>query len=152
MATFDAKRLSTLDRVVAAAAAVGLVSLFLPWYGASTAGFSVSVSGWSTSYGWFGAVLMVGAGVYLLLARADVELPKGRVGPAFVVLGASALGTVIVILRWLTLPRGHGGITGVITYSYGPRLGIVVALLVGIVQVICALSLFRASGEKTPWS
>lgn len=156
MATFDAKRLSTIDRVVVVAAAIALISLFLPWYGASTSslagGFSASVSGFSTSYGWLGGLLIVGAGIYLLLQRSQVEVPRLGAGPAVVVLGASVIGTVIVILRWVSLPRGHGGVAGVASYSYGPRIGIWLTLIVGIVQLVCALSLFRASGEKLPWS
>lgn len=156
MATFDAKRLSTIDRVVVVAAAIALISLFLPWYGASTSGlaggFSASVTGFSTSYGWLGGLLIVGAGIYLVLQRSQVEVPRLGAGPAVVVLGASAIGTVIVILRWLSLPRGHGGVAGVASYSYGPRVGIWLTSIVGIVQLVCALSLFRSSGEKLPWS
>jgi hypothetical protein len=151
MATFEMKRLSTLDRVVVGAAIVGLISLFLPWYGASSLGISASVTGWSTSYGWLGALLIVAAGVYLVLHRSAVDLSRVRYGPAVVVLGASVIGTVIVAIRWASLPRGHAGVQGVTVVSYGPRAGIVIALIVGIVQALCALSLFRASGEKLPW-
>ena len=155
MAKFDAKELSRLDWVVVGTAAVALISLFLPWYGASGGaagfGYSASVSGWSTGYGWIGAVLIVGAGSYLVMQRSRVDLSKVKLGPAVVVLGASVVGTLLVILRWLSLPRGHGGVQGVATFDYGPRVGIWLTLVVGIVQALCALSLFRSSGEKLPW-
>lgn len=151
MAKFEAKELSKLDWVVVVAAALALICLFLPWYGASAFGFSASVSGWSTGYGWVGAVLIVAAGAYLVMQRSRVDLSRVNVGPAAVVLGAAVIGTVLVILRWATLPRGHAGIGGVNVYSYGPRVGIWLTLVVGVVQVVCALSLFRASGEKLPW-
>ena len=151
MAKFDAKRLSTLDWIVVGAAALALICLFLPWYGASTLGFSASVDGLSTGYGWIGDLLIVAAGVYLVLQRSQVDLSKVNVGPAVVVLGAAVVGTALVILRWATLPRAHGGIAGVNVYSLGPRVGIVLTLVLGVVQVVCALSLFRASGEKLPW-
>ena len=152
MATFDASKLSKLDWGGAGAAAVGLIALFLPWYGVSAGIFSASVSGWSTSYGWLGALLIVAAGVYLVLQRSQVNLPKAPAGAAVIVLGASLLGTLIVALRWLTLPSGHYGLAGVTYYSYGPRAGIIITLIVGIVQVVCAYRLFRLSGEAVPWS
>jgi hypothetical protein len=148
MATFDAKKLSRLDWGVAGAGGIALISLFLPWEGATYGIYSASVSGWSTSYGWLGAVLIVAAGVYMVLHRSEVSLSSVPVGPAVVVLGAASLGTLIVILRWLTLPRG--GIAGT-SFNYGPRIGIILTLLAGIVQVVCAVMLFRASGEVLPW-
>lgn len=152
MASFDPKRLSRLDWLVVGAAALALIALFLPWYGASTLGFSASVTGWSTSYGWLGALLIVASGVYLVLQRAQADLSRVRLGPATVVLGAAVAGTVIVVLRWISLPRGHAGLQGVTVFSYGPRVGIWLTVVVGVVQVLAALSLFRSSGEKLPWS
>jgi len=151
MAKFDAKALSRLDWVVVGTAALALISLFLPWYGVSVVGFSASVTGWSTSYGWLGGLLIVGAGVYLVMQRSRVDLSRVKYGPAVVVLLASVVGTALVIIRWASLPRGHGGVQGIATFNYGPRVGIVLTVIVGIVQSLCALSLFRASGEKLPW-
>jgi hypothetical protein len=152
MATFDPKRLSRLDWVVVGASALAFIGLFLPWYGASTLGYSASVSGWSTGYGWLGGLLIVASGVYLLLQRSQADLSRVKVGPATVVLGAAVVGTVLVILRWISLPSGHGGIGGVTFYSYGPEVGIWLTLIVGVVQVVSALRLFRSSGEQLPWS
>ena len=114
--------------------------------------FSASVSGWSTSYGWFGALLIIAAGVFLALQRSQVNLSSVPVTPAVVVLGAAALGTLIVVIRWITLPSGHAGVGGVTVYSYGPRVGIFLTILAGLAQVGAAVALFRASGEKLPWS
>jgi len=152
MSALDMKKLSTVDRTVAAAGAIALVSLFLPWYGASSALYSASVSGFGTSYGWLGALLVAAAAAYLVLVRSGAKLPPLPFGPGVVVLGASLLGTVIVGFRWLTLPRGSGGVGGVTDFSYGPRVGIIVAVVAGIVQLVCAFRLFRSSGEAVPWA
>ena len=158
MAKFDPKRLSRMDWVIVGAAGLALISLFLPWYGASSSAtavnftISTSVSGFSTGYGWLGGLLIVAAGVFLLLQRSQADLSRIKAGPATVVMGASVIGTVLVLIRWISLPRAQGGVAGVATYKYGPRVGIVLTLIVGIVQAISALSLFRASGEKLPWS
>jgi hypothetical protein len=152
VAKFDTKRWSKLDWAVIGAAGLSFICLFLPWYGFSDAAYSASVSGWSTSYGWLGGLLIIAAGVYLALVRSEVNLSNVPVTPAVVVLGASALGTLIVILRWITLPSGHLGVLGVTAFSYGPRIGIYLTILAGIVQAGGALALFRASGEKLPWA
>ena len=149
MAKFNAKRFSRMDWAVVGAAGVSFICLFLPWYGASYGFYSASVSGWSTSYGWLGGLLIIAAGVYLALHRSEVNLAKVPATPAVIVLGAAVLGTLIVILRWITLPSGHAGITG---FSYGPRVGIYLTIIAGVVQVVAAVGLFRSSGEKLPWA
>ena len=149
MAKFDAKRFSRMDWAVVGAAGVSFICLFLPWYGASYGFYSASVSGWSTSYGWLGGLLIIAAGVYLALLRSEVNLAKMPLTPAVVVLGAAALGTLIVVLRWITLPSGHYGLVG---YSEGPRVGIYLTIIAGVVQVVAAVGLFRSSGEKLPWA
>lgn len=154
MATFDIKRLNTLDRIVVGASAIAVICLFLPWWGASASAggisYSASVSGFSTSWGWLGGILVVAAGVYLLLVRSAVDVSKMPVTPAAVVLGLSALGTLIVIIRWATIPRG--GVSGFGGgYSYGARFGLWITLIVAIAQVVCAVMLFRSSGEALPW-
>ena len=141
MAKFDTKRLSRLDWAVIGAAGLSFISLFLPWYGFSLGAFSVSVSGWSTSYGWLGGLLIIAAGVYLAMVRSEVNLSNMPVTPAVVVLGAAALGTLIVIIRWISLPSGLGA-----------RIGIYLTIVAGLVQGGGAIALFRASGEKLPWA
>lgn len=152
MAALDVKKLSRLDWFVVGAAFITFIALFLPWYGASAGSFSASVSGWDTSYGWFGGLLIIVSGIYLFLLRSDFRLPTlGSITPGVFVLGTAAIGTVIVAIRWATLPRGSVGFSGVTTFSYGPRVGIYIALIAGIAQAIAALRLFRASSGRYPW-
>ena len=141
MAKFDANAISKLDWGIIGAGGITFIALFLPWYGVSVGPFSVSVSGFNTSWGWLGGLLIVAAGVYQLMHRSQVNLSKMPIGPAVAVLGAAALGTLIVVLRWLTLSSG-----------VGPRFGMIVTLILGIVQIVCALRLFKASGEALPWA
>ncbi len=148
--SFDAKRLGRLDWAVLGSGGIALIALFLPWYGVSIAGFSASVSGWSTGYGWLGAVLLVAGAAWFLLWRMEVDLPKVRFTPLVVTTGASAVGLALVIVRWITLPRASGGVLGR-SFNYGPRVGIWLTLVVGVIQVACAVVLFRQSGETLPW-
>lgn len=73
----------------------------------------------------------------MLLHRAGaIKLPATPVGPAVLLLGLSIIGTVIVILRWATLPRGGGGVAGI----------------AGVIQTVVAFTLFKASNETLPWT
>ena len=138
MAAFDMKKLSTADRAVVGAGALALLCLFLPWWGFG--GFTVS--GFSTKWGWIGGVLIVLAGLYLAALRSGSNVPKISYGPGVTVLGLSLIGTIIVILRWVTIPSGFG---------YGPQYGLYVTILAGIVQAVFSFRLFKISGEKVPW-
>ncbi|HEY3578169.1 MAG TPA: hypothetical protein VGK68_09290 [Gaiellaceae bacterium] len=147
---FDWKRLSTLDRVIAGAAAIAFVSLFLPWYGVTVGPFGASVSGWSAGFSaWAGGLLLTAAGVLLVLRRSGASLQATRVGPSLLVGGIAALGLLLVIIRWLTFPSFH--VSGV-NYDVGARYGIYLALIVGIAEVSAAVMELRASGEQMPWS
>ncbi|MCU1363443.1 MAG: hypothetical protein JWM55_1271 [Acidimicrobiaceae bacterium] len=151
MAAFDWKKLSTTDRVIAITALIALISLFLPWYSWSGGGYSASAGGFSTGYGWLGALLVVAAGVYVVLLRSGSNMPKTSYGPGVLVLGASLIGTVIVVIRWITLPRGNYGV-GNVGFHYGPGFGLILALIASVVQAVFAVRMFRSSGEALPWA
>ncbi len=142
----DVKKIQGVDRIVVVTGVLALISIFLPWYGVSAGPFSASISGLSSGWGWLGALAIIAAGVYVIMMSNGQRVKVGNMGPAATVAGLSVLGTVIVILRWLTMPSG-----GVAGFSYGPRIGIYVALIVGIVQSIVSVKFFRRSGESTPW-
>lgn len=146
MAQFDMKKLDTSDRIVVGAGVLTLICLFLPWYGGSAGIYSASVSGFSSGYGWLGAILIILAAAYLFALRSGSNVPKISYGPGVTVLGLSLIGTIIVALRWITIPRGGG-----VGYSYGPQYGLFITVIAGIVQVVLAFRLFRASGEAVPW-
>jgi hypothetical protein len=146
---FDVKKLDKLDWGVLAAGGIAFIALFLPWYGASVGGFSATVSGWSAGYGLLGALLLIAAAVFFLLLRAEVNLPKLPVTPLIIILAASALGLLLVVIRWISLPRGGGGVGG-LHYSYGGRVGIWIEVVAGVVEVVSAVLLFRKSGESLP--
>jgi predicted Kef-type K+ transport protein len=145
--TFEWKKLQMADKVIAVTGAIALIALFLPWFGITSGPYSASVSGFSTSWGWLGGLLIVAAAAYVVLLRAGSTMPQIGYGPGVIVLGLSAIGTLVVIIRWLTLPRASYGYG-----SYGPRIGIILALVAGVVQAFFAYRLFRASGEAVPWA
>jgi hypothetical protein len=150
MATaFDWKKLTQTEKVISVTGLIALIGLFLPWFSISTAFGSVSWDGFSSGYGWFGALLIVAAAVYIVLLRSGSQMPKFGYGPGVIVLGLSAVGALIVILRWVTIGHGSGSYAG---ESWGPSFGLYLVLIAGIVQAFFALRLFRASGEAVPWA
>jgi hypothetical protein len=147
---FDWKELSTLDRVVVGGAAVAFIALFLPWYGVSVGPFSASVSGWSAGFtAWAGGLLLTVAGVLLVLRRSGATLPTLQIGPMVLVAGLAALGLLLVIIRWTTLPRFHASS---LSYDAGARYGLYIAVIAGIAEVGAAVMAMRESGEKMPWA
>ena len=142
--SLDTKQLSWKEWGILIAGAVAFVSLFLPWYGASVGGYTAaSVNAWSTGYGWMAAALLVAASVYLFIRlQGGVKLPTRSVA---VVLVLSAVGLLLVLIRLGSLPQGSDNLAGVTTYQYGGRIGIVIAMLAGLVQVVFAGLLFRSS-------
>jgi hypothetical protein len=147
---FDWNRLSTLDRVVAGGAAVAFIASFLPWYGVSVGPFSASVSGWSAGFtAWAGAMLLTIAGALLVVRRSGGTLPSLQVSPSVLVAGIAALGLLLVIIRWATLPRYR---LSELSYNAGARYGLYLALIAGIAEVAAAVMQMRASGEAMPWT
>jgi hypothetical protein len=148
---FELKRLSTLDRVIAASAAVAFIAAFLPWYGASVGPFSATVDGWSAGFSaWAGSLLLTVAGVLVVLRRSGASLGGGRVGPSVLVAAVAALGLLLVIIRWVSFPRYHGA-SG-LSYDVGARYGIYLALIAGIAAVTAAVMEVRSSGGQLPWA
>jgi hypothetical protein len=147
---FDIKKFSTLDRAIVGGAAVVFIAALLPWYGYNGPLhiYSASVNGWGAGFtAWAGVLLLTLAGVYVALRRSDVSLPDAPIGPSVLVAAAAALGLVLVVLRWLTLPRVSAGVAG----DIGPKYGIWIAMIAGAVEVAAAVAAMRASGEPMPW-
>jgi hypothetical protein len=144
--SFDWKRLSTQDRVIVGGAAVAFIAAFLPWYGVSFEGLGITVSGWSAGFtAWAGALLLTAAGVLLVLRRSGATFNLGNMGPSVLVAGVSAVGLLLVIIRWISFPRYHG-------LDVGARYGIYIALIAGLAEVAAAVTAMRASGEQVPWA
>ena len=144
--SFDWKRLSTLDRVVAGGAAIVFIALFLPWWGIDIEGFSYSVDGWSAGFtAWAGGLLLTIAGVLLVLRRSGANIAPANIGPSVLVVGIAGVGVLLVIIRWASLPRYRG-------FGVGARYGLYIALIAGIAELVAAVMAMRASGEALPWA
>jgi hypothetical protein len=140
----DRRSLSALDWIVVGTAAAAIASLFLPWYGVEYLGVGDVVAGYATGFGCVGALLIGAAGVLLLVTRTDSLVASVPM------LAMSALGAALVTVRALTIGSLYVG-PGT-SLSYGTRVGIVVALLAGIVQTVGAGMLVARGSDESPQS
>jgi hypothetical protein len=111
----DLRRLSRADQAVGGASLVVLISLFLPWFGFSALGASISVSG-TSAHGYLvlvaiTALLIAG---YLLLRSGWGEFPFPQpVAHETLLLAATSVQFLLVLIGFLDVPlAGLGWETG----------------------------------------
>ena len=150
MAVIGGRNVGTNDLVVMGAGVVIFIDSFLPWYGASFAGFSSTVSGWNAGFGaWFSILLLIAvAGVTAARVFGGRSMPAvggGSVSWTFITAAVSALAFIIMLLRWVTFPSGSHGV------SAGGKFGIYLGLIIAIVQTVYGYLSITKAGEKLPW-
>jgi hypothetical protein len=121
---FDARNLSTLDRVAAFATFILLIDLFLDWYHLSACSvLGISCTASATDHGYMD--ISVIACILILIVYA-AKLGWGKlpfslpVTDAQVVLGLSALNLLLVVIAFFDK---HG-----LSWSYGAFLGLIAAI------------------------
>jgi hypothetical protein len=139
------------DQVVLGAGVLALIASFFPFYGLSVSAgglgsYSASINAWH-SYGTVGVLLVI---IATLVAAAQVfsasSLPEVPVSLNFVVAGAAALGTLLIILRAFTY-KTVSGVGG----SVGLKWGAYVLMVICVIQVAFAVMRLRESGDAMPW-
>jgi hypothetical protein len=149
MAAIGGRNVGTNDLVVMGTGVLMFIVSFFPWYGASFAGFSSTVSGWSAGFGaWFSILLVIAvSGVTAARVFGGRAMPAvgGGVSWAFITAAVSALAFIIILLRWITFPSGSHGV------SAGGRFGIYIGLVLALVQAVYGYLSITAAGEKLPW-
>jgi len=121
----DTSRLTTGDMIAGVGGIVLLISLFLPWYGASAGGFSVDGSGWEV-LGFIDILLFLiaVATIAIVAARATARLPD-EIPAAVVLLAGGALAVLLVLYRIIDIPGGDVP-DGV---DFSRKIGIFIALI-----------------------
>ncbi|HSG80256.1 MAG TPA: hypothetical protein VLD62_11795 [Acidimicrobiia bacterium] len=115
-------RLSVGAKIAVIGGAVLVVNLFLPWYSGSDIGGG-SYNAFGANYlAWGGSLVAIaGAGVLLLKVQQVQDIAVGRFAAEQLAVILAGLGTVLVVLRLLTVTSGA---------SLGLYLGIVAAAAV----------------------
>ena len=153
----DLRQMPRNDQGVLAAGLLVFIASFFPYYGVSlsgkaTGGFftgsvSHSVTSWH-SYATVGLLLVLAATVLAAVqVFAGASLPQAPVSWNIVVLGLSALGTLLYIIRSFTLDHGDVG-----PLSYGLKWGAYVVILLCLAHTAFAFLRMRAAGEPMPWA
>ena len=137
----DFKAMPRHDQIALRSGVVVFNASFLPWYGASFAGHSVSVTAWH-GLAALGLILLLLA---LLATAAEMfakdSLPELPVAYPLLEAGLACLGALFVIIKSFDLPSGGG--FGV---SYGLRWGGWILLIAVVVQA--GISVMRALHAK----
>ena len=116
----DLRRLRAGEWIAALSGVALLVSLFLPWYGAST---EDDASGWQALAAVDIALALVAAfGVALLLITASQRVPAVPIALSAIVSIVGLIGVVLVLIRLANLPDAYDG------RELGVWLGLIAAI------------------------
>jgi len=125
---FDLTRLTTVDKVVAGATLVTMISLWMPWFSASYLGRSSgSISG-TGDHGWLWLefILALALLVYLAARAAWAQLPFNLpVSHERLLVGATGLQFLLILIGFLAMPSSDG-IQGIsIGWDFGAFLALI---------------------------
>ena len=129
--SFDLNRATTVDKVVAVASFVALISIWMPWYTASDGLASASASGTSV-HGWLWLEFLVALLLiaYLVARIAWDKLPFNLpVAHAPLLIVGTALQLLLVLIAFIDIPSSGDGIS--IGWGFGAFLGLIAALVAG---------------------
>ena len=125
---FDLTRLTTVDKIVAGATLVTMISLWLPWFSATYLGRTGgSISG-TSDHGWLWLefILALVLLVYLAARAAWAQLPFSLpVSHERLLMGATALQFLLILIGFLAVPSTDG-IQGIsISWDFGAFLALI---------------------------
>jgi hypothetical protein len=132
---FDLRRLSRSDQAGGGASLVVLISLFLPWFGFSTLGASISISG-TTAHGYLVLVVITALLIagYLLLRSGWGEFPFPLpVAHETLLLAGTGVQFLLVLAGFLDVPLAGLG------WEVGAYLAVAAAALAVLPAVLAAL-------------
>jgi hypothetical protein len=126
--SFDLTRLTTVDRIVAGATFVTMISLWLPWFDASYLGRSSgSISG-TGDHGWLWLefILALALIVYLAARAAWDKLPFSLpIAHDRLLMAATGVQFLLILIGFLAIPS-NDGIQGIsIGWDFGAFLALI---------------------------
>jgi hypothetical protein len=130
------RRLTGADKVAGAASLLLLISLFLPWYGVSASGVTVTLSGTVHRFLYLELVLTVVTLTYLIV-HATVgwdRTPMNRFSREPVLLILTILQLILVIIPFFDVPDTLiKGVT--VGFQYGAFVGLIAAAAAAIMVI-----------------
>jgi hypothetical protein len=129
---FDLNRATTVDKVVAIATFITLISIWMPWYTFSYLGVSGSASGTSVhGWLWLEFILALALIAYLVARVAWDTLPVNLpVAHAPLLIVGTAVQLLLILIAFIALPSA--GVAGAsVGWGFGAFLGLLAALVAG---------------------
>jgi hypothetical protein len=143
--SFDLNRLTSVDKIVAGASLIALISVFLPWYAVSSGNFgSYSFGATSLGHGWFWLEFVVALALIAYLAmraawaQPPVTLPVAHAPLLIVGTGVQLL---LVLINFIFIPyAGEGD-----GWDWGAFVGLLAALAAAGPVIVPAVRSYLAS-------
>jgi hypothetical protein len=130
--SFDLNRATTVDKVVAVATFVALISIWMPWFTVSALGYSGSASG-TTVHGWLWLEFLLALVLiaYLVARVAWDKLPFNLpVAHAPLLIVGTAIQLLLILIAFIDVPSS--GVASVsVGWGFGAFLGLLAALVAG---------------------
>jgi hypothetical protein len=113
-ANFDLRRLTTVDRIIAGATLVTMISLWFPWFSVSFAGFGAATTGSVSGTGyhgwlWLEFILALALLGYFAARAAWDQLPfRLPVSDEWLLIGGTGLQFLLILIGFLAMPSADG--------------------------------------------
>ena len=133
--------LTRREHVIGWASLVVLIAVFLPWESLNFTAGAIHFDGWTTGLlGWGGALLLAASGEYLIVRRLEYRVWAPRFGDSRLAAAVAAIGLILVIARWVTLPT-------LPDVDSSSSYGLWLAVAAGVVQTVATIAEARGSGQ-----
>ncbi len=133
--SFDLNRLTTVDRVVAVATLVTMISLWLPWFSASYSALGITSSGSISGTGvhgwlWLEFIVALALLAYLAAKAAWDPLPfRLPVAHELLLIGATGLQFLLILIGFFAVPSTDG-VAGVsVSWDFGAFLALIASIV-----------------------
>jgi hypothetical protein len=150
---FDHSRLDRVDKIVAGATFITMISIWLPWYSLSDGPFGTFRASGTAGHGWLWLEFIVAIVLiaYLTARAAWDNLPFSLpVAHAPLLIVGTSLQLLLVLIAFIDIPYGGSGVG----WSWGAFIGLLAALVAAGPVVVPAVRSWRASrnGGSAPRS
>jgi hypothetical protein len=138
MPTLAGHSATTEDATLLGGGVVMLIASLLSWWSVSDGPYRVGVDGWDAGVtAWLPCLvgIAIGVAVGVRVVRATTLPGVGGFGPTGIMAAAALVSVVLIVIRWLTLPRYQFGLVGL---HSGPGLGLYLGLVAMIAITVVA--------------
>jgi hypothetical protein len=133
-ANFALSRLTTVDRVIAGATLVTMISLWLPWFSASFSGLGATTTGSISGTGyhgwlWLVFILALGLLAYFAAKAAWDQLPfRLPVSDEWLLIGGTGLQLLLIVIGFLAMPPTDGLQGYSVSWDFGAFIALVASI------------------------